>query len=454
MANHQPNVKDISTHLKGSAPHPEWINSWLTADAVCFDVDSTVIKDEAIDELAKFCGVGEQVSKSTQQAMGGKMSFQEALKTRLDIIKPSKHTLHNYLDSNPPKLTDGIKELVHILQEKKIDVYLISGGFLIIIETIAKHLNIPKDHIHANILYFDAEGKYGGFDTNQPTSRNGGKAEVIQHLKSKHHYKNVVMIGDGATDMEACPPALEMANHQPNVKDISTHLKGSAPHPEWINTWLTADAVCFDVDSTVIKDEAIDELAKFCGVGEQVSKSTQQAMGGKMSFQEALKTRLDIIKPSKHTLHNYLDSNPPKLTDGIKELVHILQEKKIDVYLISGGFLVIIETIAKHLNIPKDHIHANILYFDAEGNYGSFDTNQPTSRNGGKAEVIQHLKSKHHYKNVVMIGDGATDMEACPPADLFIGFGGNVVREIVKTQSKWFIMSFKELIDLFQKDSK
>ncbi|GAB1606201.1 phosphoserine phosphatase-like [Argonauta hians] len=249
-------------------------------------------------------------------------------------------------------------------------------------------------------------------------------------------------------------PELEMANHQPNVKDISTHLKGSAPHPEWINTWLTADAVCFDVDSTVIKDEAIDELAKFCGVGEQVSKSNNEAMNGKIPMAEAMKNMMELVKLSKNTVDKFLECHPLILTDGIKELVHILQEKKIDVYLISGGFLVIIETIAKHLNIPKNHIHANILYFDAEGKYGGFDTNQPTSRNGGKAEVIQHLKSKHHYKNVVMIGDGATDMEACPPADLFIGFGGNVVREIVKTQSKWFIMSFKELIDLFQKDSK
>lgn len=46
-----------------------------------------------------------------------------------------------------------------------------------------------------------------------------------------------------------------------------------------------------------------------------------------------------------------------------------------------------------------------------------------------------------------MVGDGATDLETCPPADAFIGFGQNVVREKVKLNSKWFVMNFNELIE-------
>jgi len=80
------------------------------------------------------------------------------------------------------------------------------------------------------------------------------------------------------------------------------------------------------------------------------------------------------------------------------------------------------------------------------GEYAGFDENQPTSRSQGKPKVCGMLKSKHGYKNLVMIGDGATDMEASPPADAFIGFGGNVVREKVKNGAKWFVNSFDELI--------
>ncbi len=70
-----------------------------------------------------------------------------------------------------------------------------------------------------------------------------------------------------------------------------------------------------------------------------------------------------------------------------------------------------------------------------------------TSASGGKGKVIEFIKNKCNYKNVFMIGDGATDLETSPPADGFIGFGGNVVREFVKKNSEWFINDFQELID-------
>jgi soluble P-type ATPase len=55
------------------------------------------------------------------------------------------------------------------------------------------------------------------------------------------------------------------------------------------------------------------------------------------------------------------------------------------------------------------------------GEFAGFDENEPTSRNNGKGEVIKLLKKKHGYSSVVLIGDGATDLEASPPADAFIG---------------------------------
>lgn len=55
------------------------------------------------------------------------------------------------------------------------------------------------------------------------------------------------------------------------------------------------------------------------------------------------------------------------------------------------------------------------------GEYAGFDETEPTSRTGGKALVIDMLKEKYGFNNLVHIGDGATDLEACPPADAFIG---------------------------------
>lgn len=53
-------------------------------------------------------------------------------------------------------------------------------------------------------------GEYAGFDESQPTAESGGKGKVISILKEQYGFKTVVMIGDGATDLEACPPAVSV----------------------------------------------------------------------------------------------------------------------------------------------------------------------------------------------------------------------------------------------------
>ena len=59
--------------------------------------------------------------------------------------------------------------------------------------------------------------------------------------------------------------------------------------------------------------------------------------------------------------------------------------------------------------------------------------------------MISLLKNRFGYKSMVMVGDGATDMEACPPADAFIGFGGNQIREAVKARAEWYVTDFDVL---------
>jgi len=208
-----------------------------------------------------------------------------------------------------------------------------------------------------------------------------------------------------------------------------------------------AHAVCFDVDSTVIRDEGIDELAKFCGKGEAVAKLTKEAMGGSMDFRQALALRLDLIRPTSTQLKKFILQEKQLLTPYVKEFIHELQKRGVDVYLISGGFRSLIEPLAQDLNIPPTNIYANKLKFYHDGEYAGFDESQLTSRSGGKAAAIRHLKEKFGYETVVMIGDGMTDWEAAPPADLFIGFGGNAFRQEVKNKSKWYVTEFQELLN-------
>ncbi|CAN8016131.1 unnamed protein product, partial [Ixodes persulcatus] len=128
------------------------------------------------------------------------------------------------------------------------------------------------------------------------------------------------------------------------------------------------------------------------------------------------------------------------------ELVAQLQSRGVAVYLVSGGFRSIIESVADELGIPRKNIYANQIKFYFNGEYAGFDETQPTSHQDGKARVAAFLKQKHGFQRVVMVGDGATDMAACPPADAFIGYGGNQVREKVKKAAAWFVYSFDELV--------
>ncbi|GMN54281.1 hypothetical protein TIFTF001_023417 [Ficus carica] len=215
-----------------------------------------------------------------------------------------------------------------------------------------------------------------------------------------------------------------------------------------LGLWRSADAVCFDVDSTVCVDEGIDELAEFCGAGKAVAEWTAKAMSGSVPFEDALAARLSLFNPSLSQVQEFLEKRPPRLSPGIDELVKKLKANNIDVYLISGGFRQMINPVASILGIPPANIFANQLLFGSSGEFIGFDKDEPTSRSGGKAKAVQQIRKAHNYKTLVMIGDGATDLEARQPegADMFVSYAGVQLRGTVAEKADWLVFDFKDLI--------
>ncbi|EGD75247.1 phosphoserine phosphatase [Salpingoeca rosetta] len=209
------------------------------------------------------------------------------------------------------------------------------------------------------------------------------------------------------------------------------------------------ECVCIDVDSTACTDEGIDVLAEAAGCGQEVADWTRKAMGGNVTFQESFAARLNIIKPTTDLISRVV-ARGPSLTPGVKEFVEQLHALDKKVYLISGGIRDLVAPVADALSIPRDRIFANVLHFNDAGEYTHFDETQPTSRSGGKPEAIHAIKQRPGHDRVVMIGDGVTDMEARPPADLFIGFGGNVVREKVQAGCDFFATDFDMLTTMLK----
>lgn len=111
-----------------------------------------------------------------------------------------------------------------------------------------------------------------------------------------------------------------------------------------------------------------------------------------------------------------------------------------------------IHPIAASLSIPPERVYANTLLFKSDGSYAGFDPEQFTSRSGGKAAAIKEIKSLYGYQSVVMVGDGATDLEARQPggAEIFIGYGGVVVRNNIAEQADWYVYEIQPLIDALQ----
>jgi phosphoserine phosphatase len=228
------------------------------------------------------------------------------------------------------------------------------------------------------------------------------------------------------------------------------------------NILSTARLVCFDFDSTIIKYECLDRLARLCHNYDQVKKITDKGMSGEIDFNTSLTLRMDMMKPKKKYIQTYEricsmdDFNP-----NVIRYINYLQNRKKDIFVISGGFE---ELIFKHtdmLNIPKENVICNKMFFDKDGKFTGFDNERPTAHSFGKRTVIENLKEKYDIENkrkdnhvhgltendggVIMIGDGETDLQTKDVCDLFVGYGGVTVRQNVKDKAEVFITDFNDL---------
>lgn len=123
-------------------------------------------------------------------------------------------------------------------------------------------------------------------------------------------------------------------------------------------------AVCFDVDSTVITVEGIDEFAAFAGKKAEVAALTARAMGGSVPFEDALAARLALIKPTREMLDRFVAEHAFEFTDGVQEFMTHLRKRGTEVFLVSGGFTQMIWPVADRLGIPRGNVFANTVLFD------------------------------------------------------------------------------------------
>ena len=212
--------------------------------------------------------------------------------------------------------------------------------------------------------------------------------------------------------------------------------------------------VVFDMDSTVITSEVIDELAIEAGVGDKVAAITEQAMRGEIDFTRSLQRRVSLLKGlDEHILEKV--AQRLQLTEGAEALFHNLHNLGFKTAIISGGFTYFGHYLQKKLNI--DYVYANTLEIDNHRLTGKVVGQIVDGKR--KAELLEIIAKKENIRleQTIAVGDGANDLPMLGKAGLGIAFRAKpIVRESAKQaistlglDAILYLMGFRDRDHLF-----
>ena len=171
---------------------------------ICFDMDSTLIQTECIDELAEKAGVGEQVRAITESAMRGEIDFKESFAQRVALLKGLDESVMKDIAENLP-ITEGVERLMFVLKRYGYKIAILSGGFTYFGEYLQKKFGI--DYVYANELEI-VDGKLTGRYLGDVVDGKR-KAELLRLIAQveKVDIAQTIAVGDGANDL----PMLSLA---------------------------------------------------------------------------------------------------------------------------------------------------------------------------------------------------------------------------------------------------
>jgi phosphoserine phosphatase len=181
----------------------------------------------------------------------------------------------------------------------------------------------------------------------------------------------------------------------------------------------TRRLVAFDMDSTLIEAEVIDELAKLAGVGEQVSAITERAMRGEIDFSESFRARVALLEGLEESALDRVASEL-KITEGAEHLISTLRMLGYKTAILSGGFTY----FAKHLQarLGMDYVYANEL--DIAQGVVTGKIQGEIVDGARKAQLLRQLADDLgiDLQQVIAVGDGANDLPMLSIAGLGIAF--------------------------------
>jgi phosphoserine phosphatase len=185
--------------------------------------------------------------------------------------------------------------------------------------------------------------------------------------------------------------------------------------------------VIFDCDSTLSAVEGIDELA---GPHREASSAlTNAAMRGELRLEDVYGRRLELIRPSRAQIEALGRLYVERLVPDARETIAALRAEGIAVRIVSGGLLPAVRAVARAVDVPDEHVAAVDVWFDPRGAFAGWDSHSPLASSFGKRAQLERWNGMP--RPVMIVGDGITDLEARPPADIFVAFAGISARDPV-----------------------
>ena len=210
----------------------------------------------------------------------------------------------------------------------------------------------------------------------------------------------------------------------------------------------------FDFDSTFIKIESLDLLAKFSQLTDKISidkieKITKEGMDGKISFYDSLRKRIQLINSNRNDLIKTVDHLKNEVSDSFNSNKNFINKNAEFIYIVSSGFHEIIDPIVCNYGVKKENIYANNFIFNENDKIIGFDKLNPLSSTLGKVKIIKQLKLKG---TVHVIGDGYTDYEIKKEgyADYFYLFVENIKRDSLVKNADYLLKSFDQIFDIIK----
>jgi phosphoserine phosphatase len=233
-----------------------------------------------------------------------------------------------------------------------------------------------------------------------------------------------------------CAQRWHLQSHSADLESIAWSDLGLADDVD-INFQHQSDAISdiklavFDMDSTLIQCEVIDELAARAGVGDRVAAITERAMRGELDFNQSLSERLSLLRGLEADTALQIAKNLP-YTDGARELMTTLRATGVKTVIISGGFSLFAEYVAAEL--AMDEYFANTLEV-SDGRLTGVAIPPIVNAEYKEAKLREIAASMGiSMRQTLAIGDGANDLKMLNAAGIGIAFRA---KPVVRSQARY-----------------